>query len=193
MEAKIKNDRRIRRTRAAIQSAFLKLIFEKDLNRITIKELCERADINKSTFYLHYQDIYDLEARFREELSEKVCHIILEYKMEELIPKAPEIWLRILNLPLDDKMTLSSLKDTSLKHIIEDIGAYAIEAILDKLASSLPKPDEEHLFKHHILTTFIISGFLGVLRSFDKEELIRKEAFEKIAEGLENGIRLYFP
>ena len=69
-------------------------------------------------------------------------------------------------------------------------GAYAIGAILDKLASSLPKPDEEHLFKHHILTTFIISGFLGVLRSFDKEELIRKEAFEKIAEGLENGIRL---
>ncbi|MBD5541773.1 MAG: TetR/AcrR family transcriptional regulator [Lachnospiraceae bacterium] len=186
----MKNDRRIRRTRAAIQSAFLKLIFEKDINKITIKELCERADINKSTFYLHYQDIYDLEAQFKEELSEKVCHIILEYEVGELIPKAPEIWLRILNLPLDERMTLSSLKDTSLKHIIEDIGADAIHAILDKLASILPPQNEEQLWKHHIFTTFIISGFLGVLRSFDKDELIHKEAYEKIAEGLEKGISL---
>ena len=103
----MKNDRRIRRTRAAIQSAFLKLIFEKDINKITIKELCERADINKSTFYLHYQDIYDLEEQIEEEISEKVCHIILEYEVGELIPKAPEIWHRILNLPLEEGKTLS--------------------------------------------------------------------------------------
>lgn len=186
----MRNDRRVRRTKNAIQSAFLKLIFEKDINKITIKELCERADINKSTFYLHYQDIYDLEAQFREEISEKVCHIIMDYELGELIPKAPEIWLRILNLPLDEGMILSSLKDTSLKYIIEDMGTYAIHAILNKLASTLPQQDEELLWKHHILTTFIISGFLGVLRSFDKKELIQKEAFEKIAEGLEKGIRL---
>lgn len=186
----MKNDRRIRRTRAAIQSAFLKLIYEKDINKITIKELCEQADINKSTFYLHYQDIYDLEARFKEEVSEKVYRIILEYEVGELIPKAPEIWLRILNLPLDDGMIFSSLKDTSLRHIIEDMGAHAIRAILDKLASTLPAKDEEQLWKHRILTTFIISGFLGVLRSFDKEELMQKEAFERISEGLEKGIRL---
>lgn len=190
MEAEMRNDRRVRRTKNAIQSAFLKLIFEKDINKITIKELCERADINKSTFYLHYQDIYDLEAQFKEEISEKVCHIIMDYELGELIPKAPEIWLRILNMPLDGEIFLSSLKDTSLKHIIEDIGTYAIHAILDKLASTLPQPDEEGLWKHHILTTFIISGFLGVLRSFEKEELICKEAFEKITEGLEKGIRL---
>lgn len=186
----MKSDRRIRRTRAAIQSAFLKLIFEKDINRITIKELCERADINKSTFYLHYQDIYDLEEQFKEEVSEKVCHIILEYEVRELIPKAPEIWLRILNLPLDEGIILSSLKDTSLKHIIEDIGAHAINAILDKLAATLPQQSEERIWKHHILTTFIISGFLGVSRSFDKEELTKQKAFEKIAEGLEKGISL---
>lgn len=186
----MKNDRRIRRTRTAIQSAFLKLIFEKDINKITIKELCERADINKSTFYLHYQDIYDLEEQFEEEISEKVCHIILEYEVGELIPKAPEIWHRILNLPLDEGMTLSALNDTSLKHIIDDIGTHAIHAILDKLASTLPQQSEERLWKHHIYTTFIISGFLGVLRSFNKEELIQRAAFEKIAEGLENGIHL---
>lgn len=186
----MKNDRRVRRTRTAIHSAFLKLIFEKDMNKITIKELCERADINKSTFYLHYQDIYDLEEQFKEEISAKVCHIILEYEVGELIPKAPEIWLRILNLPLGEGITLSSLSDTSLKHIIEDIGSDAIHAILDKLAATLPRQDAESLWHHHIFTTFIISGFLGVLRSFDREELIRREAYEKIAEGLEKGIRL---
>lgn len=38
---------------------FAKLISNKDIKDITIKELCEEADINKSTFYLHYRDIYD--------------------------------------------------------------------------------------------------------------------------------------
>ena len=39
---------------------FIELRSHKELERITIKELCEKAQINKSTFYAHYQDIYHL-------------------------------------------------------------------------------------------------------------------------------------
>ena len=46
-------DRRVRKTKKAIQDVFCELTKEKKLNEITIKELCARADINKSTFYLH--------------------------------------------------------------------------------------------------------------------------------------------
>lgn len=53
-------DRRIERTNRCIINTFLELRAGKPLEKISVKELCERAGINKSTFYAHYQDIYDL-------------------------------------------------------------------------------------------------------------------------------------
>ena len=53
-------DRRVRKTKKAIQDVFCEMTKEKKLNEITVKELCARADINKSTFYLHYRDVFDL-------------------------------------------------------------------------------------------------------------------------------------
>lgn len=53
-------DRRIEKTKSAIINAFLELRSRKAIEKISVKELCEQAGINKSTFYAHYQDIYDL-------------------------------------------------------------------------------------------------------------------------------------
>ncbi len=48
--------RRIQMTKALIRTALVELMGEKNFERITIKELCERADVNRTTFYLHYAD-----------------------------------------------------------------------------------------------------------------------------------------
>ena len=48
--------RRIQMTKALIRTALVELMGEKNFERITIKELCERADVNRTTFYLHYSD-----------------------------------------------------------------------------------------------------------------------------------------
>lgn len=53
-------DLRIEKTTCAIRNAFLQLRSQKPLEKITVKELCALANINKATFYLHYHDIYDL-------------------------------------------------------------------------------------------------------------------------------------
>lgn len=53
-------DHRIEKTKQSICNAFIELRSRKSLERITVKELCELAQINKSTFYFHYVDIYDL-------------------------------------------------------------------------------------------------------------------------------------
>ena len=53
-------DIRIEKTERAIRNAFLELRAAKPLEKITVKELCSLACINKSTFYSHYKDIYDL-------------------------------------------------------------------------------------------------------------------------------------
>ena len=53
-------DLRIEKTRQSIINAFIALRSGKPLEKITVKELCEKAMINKSTFYFHYADIYEL-------------------------------------------------------------------------------------------------------------------------------------
>lgn len=53
-------DLREKKTKRSITNAFINIRSKKPLEKITIKELCECAEISKATFYLHYRDIYDL-------------------------------------------------------------------------------------------------------------------------------------
>lgn len=52
--------RRVKMTKRIIKDAFLDLLEKKSINHISIKEICDLADINRSTFYAHYQNQYDL-------------------------------------------------------------------------------------------------------------------------------------
>jgi len=61
-------DIRIEKTERAIKSAFMELRERKPLEKIKVKELCELAYINKSTFYAHYQDIFELSDAVEAEL-----------------------------------------------------------------------------------------------------------------------------
>lgn len=53
-------DRRALKTQRAICGAFAGLLTEKELHKITVQEIVDRADIGRATFYKHYLDIYDL-------------------------------------------------------------------------------------------------------------------------------------
>lgn len=55
-----KTDRRTVYTRNVIKDAFKELLHKRKWNKITVKEICERAEIGRATFYLHYLDIRDV-------------------------------------------------------------------------------------------------------------------------------------
>lgn len=67
-------DARVRYTKMVIVQSFIKLLKDKPINRITVKEICELSEINRATFYKHYLDVYDLldkiEAQYLDELME---------------------------------------------------------------------------------------------------------------------------
>ncbi|MBL7500220.1 TetR/AcrR family transcriptional regulator [Frankia sp. CNm7] len=62
MTARQPLDRRSRRSRAALETALLKLLAERDLAHISISDVTKSAEVNRSTFYLHYRDMHDLAA-----------------------------------------------------------------------------------------------------------------------------------
>jgi len=53
-------DNRVRYTKAALQQALLRILKTKHIDKVTIKELCQEAKINRGTFYLHYGTPNDL-------------------------------------------------------------------------------------------------------------------------------------
>ncbi len=60
MRKTVQENRSTRRTRAAIESSLLELLAQKPVNKITVQEIIDRANVCRTTFYAHYQDIYDL-------------------------------------------------------------------------------------------------------------------------------------
>lgn len=65
-------DARVRYTRRVIQETFVELLREMPLNKVTVKEICRRGEINRATFYRHYADPYDLMDRIEEGLLEQL-------------------------------------------------------------------------------------------------------------------------
>ena len=60
-------------TAAKMDEALIALLNEKDFEYITVKEICQRAGVNRSTFYLHYENTRDL-------LEETVRHLISQFR-----------------------------------------------------------------------------------------------------------------
>ena len=179
-------DRRVRKTRKAIYDVFCELTKEKKLNEITIKELCALADINKSTFYLHYRDIYDLANSIQTTLVEDVCAIIDEYSYDTIIAKAPEIWKRVAQKYFKDSNDLGMLMQrTGMGVMAQELERRAIDTIMNKFVAAGMKKGSELYFQHHLNVTFVINGYIGVLKEFDVSEM--EEAMDEVSKRLSTG------
>lgn len=92
-------DLRTLKTERAIKNAFIELRSKKNLEKITVKELCGLACVNKSTFYAHYEDIYALSDAMEEEVVTSVTDSILhpEYIIENPAEFTRELFLAYIS------------------------------------------------------------------------------------------------
>lgn len=82
-------------TRKRIEQTYLNMIFEKRWDRITVKELCSRANITRGTFYQYYGDIYELMEQIQDSLLREISQKYKElsgnprptFPIEEFIEK----------------------------------------------------------------------------------------------------------
>lgn len=100
-------DPRIRKTKRAIYKAFADLLAEKDINEITIRELAERADINRKTFYNHYSGIHQLLDEVEDELIESFNEALSKSDLSSGI-KDPLLIYKQLGSILTNELNLRS-------------------------------------------------------------------------------------
>ena len=68
----MKTDRRVKYTQRVLKEALIEILNEKPIDRVTVKEICDRADINRSTFYVHYGSPQELLESVAKEMYEKI-------------------------------------------------------------------------------------------------------------------------
>jgi Transcriptional regulator C-terminal region len=78
-----KMDRRKKYTRMVLKESLMKLLQKKQISSITIKEICELADINRSTYYAHYSNQYELLNLIEEEFIEDLVATLSQYNFSK--------------------------------------------------------------------------------------------------------------
>lgn len=153
-------DRRVKRTKKAMTEAFAKLLLEKPLNNISVREIAEIADINRGTFYLHYRDVYDMAEHLQNEIFDKFNEIVDNHEPKNssdyLFPLLAELFNLLSENAELAKVLISKNGDAvfvdKLKQVIREKCFVNIREELNI------KNDDEFDFFYN----YIVSGCIGI-------------------------------
>ena len=149
MTNNIKQERRYRRTEALILNGLTTLLQQKSIKEITVRELADLVDINRSTFYLHYTDIYDLLEKTEQRLLQQLMDAVNE---NWTLPETPKNFFAFL------EQTFNILSENA------------------QLCSALIGPNGDIAFLRNIEKMIRDKG-LQTLRSFAPKELREQDLY----------------
>ncbi len=159
MEKKV--DRRVIKTRKQLKKGLASLMKEKSVNQITVKELVEEVNINRSTFYLHFKDIQDLLREIEENMEQEIKRAIQEHPIEPDNENAfyfIEDMFRVLDEEREISKALSGPNgDMGFIHRIEKIIKENSRETLEKMFPG-KKEDLKYFY------AFCLSGCLGLVK-----------------------------
>ena len=161
-------DLRQQRTRRNIVNAFLTLRNEKPLEKITIRELAEKASIHKATFYLHYHDMYELSESLETEVIDDILNGLSDPAM--LLTDADRFNEELYCLLMANESLLSILFSGSRSGML----AVRLENRLKEYIFSR-HPDWDTLEINVILTYLIQGAYCAYMqyRDTDAKEVLR--------------------
>ena len=96
------------RSKTMIRQAFLELLQEKPYEKITVTDIAQRADLNRSTFYAHYPDVQGLIEEIEEEIINRSMQLLSEVTCQNIF-QDPKIFLQILVQPVEENKKLYQL------------------------------------------------------------------------------------
>lgn len=127
------NSRQQQYTTNALRDAYLELLQEVPADKISIVQLCERADVNRTTFYRHFTSISDLREKLTEDLFRQIFEVLGDYPLSEALkeysrhPKPPrQQILRALNITIKNRKLCKRLlceehTDLAIKALEENL------------------------------------------------------------------------
>ena len=171
-----KSESKYYNTACLMDEALILLLEKKEYSYITIKEICEKAGVNRSTFYLHYENIDDLlsecikyvgnkiNKKFRNKVINK--QIIKDSKLEDLLLITPEYLLPYLEFLKENKaiykIAYSQPNVFKEQYVVNHLNQNIFEPILNRFL--VPKNEQRYLI------SFYLSGMGAVMMEWIKND-----------------------
>ena len=171
-----KSESKYYNTASLMDEALILLLEKKEYSYITIKEICQKAGVNRSTFYLHYETIDDLLSecieyvgnKINKKFSNKVINkqVIKDSGLEDLLLITPEYLLPYLEFLKENKaiykIAYSQPNVLKEQYIISHLFKNIFEPILDRF--SVPKKEQQYMM------SFYLNGMSSVMIEWIKNE-----------------------
>lgn len=172
-------DLRIKKTKRAIRSAFCELIKEKPLEKITVREIAERAEINKTTFYAHYETVYDLVDQLEQEA---VAEVISQLNTAQGLLSSPRAFVKEIYTLLSKNQLCTELFSAPAT---AQFTAHLRNAILEKVKQDgIDSTQYENI---GAVLVFIFNGIAGLQASAPE---LAEAQLDTIATFVEGGVKV---
>lgn len=157
------------RSRRLIRESLISLLKEKDISRITVKDIVDRADLNRATFYAHYPDVRGVMEEFENETIEHLKEVLSGARFEKVFQNPMPFLLKInryLEEDLDFYRTLilSSSSDQFLERLKK--------VYINYLQSDTDIPDHiQNTAGLQMRICFFADGSIGIYKRWFRGEL----------------------
>lgn len=187
-----KIDRRIRKTRSQLRAGLARLMQEKSIKEITVKELVEEVDINRSTFYLHYTDIYQMLDSIESELMDEITAAMQSLPADPINDGSsfPFITDMFYFLSKNQDICNALLGPNGDMAFVTKIERLIAETILERLNDRFPKEIKDITYAY----AFCLTGCVGMVKTWlastqqDTPEHMAKITYELICNTVHNYI-----
>lgn len=169
----MKIDKRIVKTKASIKSSLLEIAQDKKIEDITVSELTARADVNRSTFYLHYNSIINVLEDIEQEIAEKVSKDLDAFDINDIYGSTYKMLVRLTST-LDGIPTLKKcvVYSENSPKIINTLKQIFTDQAKNAILNEFPYLSEDDVkYPLTYVSSGIVESYLKWVRSGDTKPL----------------------
>lgn len=173
MFMKEKKDLRVIKTKNLLHNSIVKLMSHQAFEEIKVADICNDALINRSTFYAHYTDKYELLVDLVNELK---SNLLSALEQNEHIVNTKKYYMKMISLILED---IEAKRDIYYSILISNKSSFIIDMLFDVAVKDINKRLEEDESFHSVPSDIIVKFYLGAVTSIGIEWLKSKNKYTK--------------
>ena len=185
MEMEKKTDLRVIKTKNLIYNTLIELMKDKTFEEIKVSDICNKALINRSTFYSHYEDKYDLLVDFINSLKNE---FISEINKNNNNLNVKEYYIELIKIFLNH---IEERKEMYTSIMINNRNSIMMDILLSVVNNDLLKKMSKDEFKSSIPDDIIVKFYLGGVINLGVEWLKDNTKYSK--EEIINYLNLLIP
>ena len=181
------DDRRVKRTRRLLKQGLTELLGQKQFSDISARDITDKMDLNKPTFYQHYKNTYEMLQDLETDLLEHPQEMIDQYDYDETVFSMRKFFEPFLDFVVENKSVCDTL---FVNNASSDFTGKVVDFIYTNgagmMKKRLPKLTSEDV---DYILSFVAFGLIGLIRRwFEKNMSMSKEKILGMADEMLAGI-----